>query len=214
MKFFFACLLLFAATSSAFSQTAWNISDYFNNLPSDYKTFYGDFGDFGEKNKIIDKKNGYAALLESPSESFAVFEMALFKPRRGLPVLVVSNHQSDAVCVFYDTFFLKKSGSRWINVKSQVLPKITDEMFFTNPRYAKKFAELQRKYGDSIGGLDYHFQPPRYGTKMKVSPVFCDWVDDQIASKAEVRDYGKVMKSAKSIYLQWNKSNGKFEFAK
>ena len=99
----------------------WSIADYVKNLPEKYKTFDGDFHPVSEETTIIDEQNGYAAYMDSPPggnfEPFPIFETALFKSQTKPPLLVVANMKSDPVCNDYETFFLRRVGNRWTEVK-------------------------------------------------------------------------------------------------
>lgn len=205
-----------SSAKNKIKQTNWKISDYLENLPEKYKTFYGDIDTSPESfKKIVDDKNGYVAFVQSEA---VWFEMALFKPQKGIPTLVISNYQEDGVCSEFETFFLQKKGLDWVDVKSLVAPTLTQSMFFTKKTAAKKFGNLQKIYGDRMGGFDYKYSLPRNGTRIKVSPVFCDWVDEEpaVPSRPERRDEEPedFLNFTKPIFLKWNKSAGKFEFAK
>lgn len=185
MKKISLCILLSLFVTNAFSQkqSDWKISDYLENLPKKYKTFFGNIDTSAESFKtIIDNKNGYAAYVQThtDTEDEIYFEMAIFKPQKGVPTLVISNYQDDGVCSRFETFFLQKKGSNWVDVKSLVAPALTQAMFFADTVSAKKFEDKQKIYGERFGGFDYQYSLPRYGTKIKISPVFCDWVDDEL----------------------------------
>ena len=70
---------------------------------------------------VIDESNGYAAYMDSPnggnSDQYAVIETALFKTQTETPLLVVSNLIDADDCSNYETFFLRRVGRRWTEVK-------------------------------------------------------------------------------------------------
>lgn len=214
----FLTLVLFVFPVFAHGQINWQISDYLENLPDKYKTFEGDFVSLppGPDSTIIDNLNGYAAFMDSPGEDgYSIFEIAMFKPKTGPPVLVVSNLQSDPVCSFYETFFLEVRGDQWIDVKSRVLPELGDSMFFESPELAEKHQQFQDKYkGQGVPDFGIHFSPPRHGTKLKVSTEVCDYVDDGVSDDAEINEYLELLGKTRPIFLQWNADRAVFTVEK
>ena len=210
-------VLVFIMAFSAQAQKSasdWSIADYFKNLPEKYKTFHGDFHLVSEETTIIDEQNGYAAYLSNPLEPeannppFPIFETALFKSQTKPPLLVVANMKSDSVCNDYETFFLRRVGNRWTEVKREVLPPLDLKQFWDAPQSANRLLKIIKE-----SSIDYHFEPPRQGTRMKVSLEICDYLEDD-APQAKVDELSKLIQSAKPIYLTWDKQNGKFNFAK
>jgi hypothetical protein len=143
----------------------WSIADYLKNLPEKYKTFHGDFSQPSKETTVIDEKNGYAGYLKMPGGTEMSFEMALFKSENAPPLLVVSNEQSDMQCSFYETFFLRRVGKEWVEVKDKVVPPINLRMFWDDPQAAGRITKLKNVTQKS----EYHFEPPRRGKQMKVT---------------------------------------------
>ena len=59
----------------------------------------------------------------------------------------------------------------------------------------------------------YHFELPRKGTRVKVSLEICDQFLE-VTPIGQVDELEKIIKSVKPIYLEWDKQDGKFKFAK
>lgn len=213
-------MFLLVLTTNALSQkpvSKWQISDYLENLPEKYKQL-GHHNPPTKKTTIIDNKNGYAAYLGSEDE-FAepILEMALFKPKKGTPTIVVTNLEDDHVCMNSYTYFLQVKNNKWVDVKDIVLPKLDFSMIFIdgkNDETYKFYQEMQKKYGDKVASLEYIFSPPRIGTKMEVNLGMCDWIDERVEENEDLEGYTMIPDSFKPIFLQWNKSKGKFEIEK
>lgn len=214
MKIISLFIAIAALSSSAFSQYSsdWKISDYLKNLPKQYKTYESDISEPTVESTLIDDKNGYAAYLTAPKgdPEKVYFEMALFKPQKGAPTIVVSNYNYDFVCFKYDTFFLQKQGNNWIEVRSKVLPALSDEIFFVDSESYEYYKSLKNKLGDRVGGLVMHFYPPRRGTVIGVKLELCDHVDDSV-EESEANNFLTVTDALKTILLSWNREKGKFE---
>lgn len=216
-KIILPAVLIFVAAFSARAQKTndWTIGDYLKNLPEKYKTFSGDFLPPTKDSTNIDEENGYAAFFESQqpgTSSFAqgspIFEMALFKSQTKQPLLIVSNLKSDAVCTEYETFFLRRVGRVWSEVEREVLPPRDLKMFWDAPKSAEKLLKIIKQ-----NSISYHFEPPRNGTRMKMSLEICDYVEDDTPNAAH-DELRRLIESAKAVYLDWDKQNGKFNFAK
>ena len=202
----------FAAQAQKPAAKDWSIADYFKNLPQKYKTFDGDFSSPSAETTVIDEPNGYAAFMDSPPidnrQVFPIFETALFKSQTRLPLLVVSNMKSDPVCTDYETFFLRRVGGKWTRVEREVLPPMNLKMFRDAPQSAGRLLKIIKESAAS-----YHFEPPRHGTRMKVSLEICDYLEDD-TPQAKTGELEKLVEPAKPHYLTWDKQNGKFNFAK
>lgn len=139
---FLVLILAFAAQAQKSAAKDWSIADYFKNLPKKYKTFGGDFDPPTQETTVIDEPSGYAAYVNSPSEGnsyqFALIEMALFKSQTEPPLLIVANTISADDCTDYETFFLRRVGSNWVEVKSKVLPPLDLKMFWDAPPPAER----------------------------------------------------------------------------
>lgn len=214
-----ASIFIFAAAHSAPAQKSeamdWSIADYVKNLPEKYITASGDFPKPSAENITVDEKNGYAAAFtdypieaDSVDAAFPVFQAALFKSKSKLPLLVVSNYQSDHVCEKYETFFLRRIGNKWTEVEREILPAMNLKMFWDKPQSAERLLNITKE-----SFISYHFELPRRGTQVKVSLEICDYLDDN-APEAANEEMIKLINSAKTIYLEWDKQNGKFKFAK
>ena len=203
----------FAAQAQKPAAKDWSIADYFKNLPQKYKTFDGDFSSPSEETTVIDEPNGYAAFMNSPPiddrQALPIFETALFKSQTRLPLLVVSNMKSDPVCTDYETFFLRRVGGKWMEVEREVLPPFDLKMFWNQPQSAARFTKIVERDNPTT----YHFELPRQGTRMKVSLEICDYFLEVTPLKS-VDELRKIIESAKPIYLDWDKQNGKFKLAK
>jgi hypothetical protein len=186
-----------------------SISDYLKNLPEKYKTFHGDFSPPSKETSVIDEKNGYAGYLKVPGGTDMSFEMALFKSKNEPPLVVVSNEQSDMQCSSYETFFLRRVGNKWVEVKDKVLPPLDLRMFWDDPQAAQRLAKIVTVTPTSA----YHFEPPRQGTQMRVSLEICDYFDEDPPA-ATLKEFNKLMKTAKPIRLDWDAKSGKFKFIK
>lgn len=211
---FLVFITAFAAQAQKSEAKDWSIADYFKNLPKKYKTFRGDFDPPTKETTIIDEPNGYAAYLNSPPHSnpdnppFPIFEMALFNSETKSPLVVVANRKSDSACTEYETFFLRRVGSKWTEVKREVLPPMNLKMFWNAPQSAGRLLKIIKE-----SSIDYHFEPPRKGTRMNVSLEICDYLEDD-APETAGDELQKLIESAKPIYLEWDKQNGKFKLAK
>lgn len=207
-----SCLTLagaFSAQAQTRNAKEWSIADYFKKLPKKYITASGDFSPPSTETAVIDEKNGYAAYLSSPPkpdfEPRPVFEMALFKSPTKPPLLVVSNLKSDEVCAEYETFFLRHVGTDWTEIKRGVLPVMNLKVFWDAPKSAERLVQIIKE-----SAISYHFEPPRQGTRMKVSLEICDYVADGVPTN----ELDKLVAAVKPIYLVWDKQNGRFNFAK
>jgi hypothetical protein len=185
----------------------WGISDYLKNLPERYKTFKGDFPPPSKETTVIDEKNGYAGYLKASGGSEMSVEMALFKSKNAPPLVVVTNEQSDMQCSFYETFFLRRVGNRWAEVKDKVLPPIDLRMFWNEPQSAGRLAKIVTV----TPGSAYHFAPPRQGTQMKVSLEICDYFDED-PPESTLKEFIKLKETAKPIRLEWDSKSGRFNF--
>lgn len=200
--------ILLCLAVPAYSQE-WGISDYLKNLPERYKTFKGDFSPPSKETTVIDEKNGYAGYLKVSGGSEMSFEMALFKSKNAPPLVVVSNEHSDMQCSFYETFFLRRVGNRWVEVRDEVLPPIDTRMFWNEPQAAGRLAKIVTVNPVSA----YHFAPPRRGTQMKVSLEICDYFDED-PPQATLKEFIKLKETAKPIRLEWDSKSGRFKFIK
>ena len=189
-----------------------SIADCFKNLPEKYITTAGDFAKPSAETLVVDEKNGYAAQMDSPPggnfEPFPVFEMALFKSQTKPPLFVVSNMKSDPVCTGYETFFLRRVGSKWTEVKQEVLPPLDLKMFWSPPNAAQSAGRLLKIVKETA--ISYHFEPPRVGRSMKVSLKICDFLEDG-APEATVKELEKLIGSATSVRLSWDSGRGEFK---
>jgi hypothetical protein len=221
MKMTFALFLIFTVATMAQAQKPdakeWGIADYLKNLPEKYITTSGDFSPRSAETAVVDEKNGYAAYLNSPPQRetdssnapYPIFEMALFKSQGKPPLLVVSNTKSDPVCTDYETFFLRRVGNKWLEVRREVLPPLDLKMFWDKPQSAARFLKIVERDNST----SFHFEPPRTGTRMKVSLEICDHFLE-VAPMKSVDELKKLVESARPIYLTWDKQTGKFNFAK
>jgi hypothetical protein len=187
----------------------WGVSDYLKNLPEKFITFEGDFTPPSKETTVIDEKNGYAGYLKVHGGTDMSFEMALFRSQNAWPLVVVSNERSDMQCSSYDTFFLRRVGNKWVEVKDEVLPPLDPSMFWDDPRAARRLAKIISVTPTS----DYHFEPPRRGTRMKVSLEICDQFDED-PPEATLKEFVKLKETARPIRLDWDSRSGKFRLAK
>ena len=187
----------------------WRISDYLKNLPEKFITFEGDFTPPSKETTVIDEKNGYAGYLKVPGGTDMSFEMALFRSQSAPPLVVVSNERSDMQCSSYDTFFLRRIGNKWVEVTDQVLPPLDPGMFWDDPQAAERLAKIVSLTPTS----DYHFEPPRRGTQMKVTLEICDYFDED-PPEAALKEFNKLKESVRPIRLDWDSRSGKFKLAK
>jgi len=219
-KIILAAVLVFITAFSVPAQKPeakdWNIADYLKNLPKKYKTFRGDYDPPTKETTIIDEPNGYAAYLNKPPRPepvndppYPIFEMALFKSQTKSPLVVAANLKSDAVCDDYETFFLRRVGDSWTEVSREVLPPMNLKMFWDKPQTAAKFLKIVERDNST----SYHFEPPRTGTRMKVSLEICKHFLKVVPNK-QFNELSKIIESARPIYLDWDKQTGKFKFAK
>lgn len=214
-----ASVLVFAATFAAGAQTRaakdWTIADYLKNLPEKYKTFSGDFSPPYKETTIIDEPNGYAAYLNSPLRSdadnspFPIFEMALFNSETKPPLVVVSNLISDPVCEKYETFFLRRVGKNWTEVKREVLPPIDLKLFWqTAPQSAERLLRIVKETA-----ISHRFKLPRRGTQIRASLEICDYLEDGAPENA-AKELEKLIGSAGIVRLDWNAKSRTFYFAR
>jgi len=219
-RIIFLSVLIFVTAFSAPAQqraaNQWSIADYVTNLPEKYITAEGDFPKPTAKNITVDEKNGYAAAFtdfpvepESIDWATPVFQMALFKSQTKPPLLIVSNYKSDHVCEEYETFFLRRVGNKWTDVKREVLPPLNLKMFWDAAQSAERLLKIVGRQS----ATSYHFDLPRRGTQMNVGLEICDYLEDD-APEADGEELGKLINSAKTIRLEWDKGNGKFNFTK
>jgi hypothetical protein len=200
--------ILLCLATPAYAQD-WGISDYLKNLPEKFKTFEGDFSPPSKETTVIDEKNGYAGYLKAPGGTDMSFEMALFRSKNAPPLVVVSNEKSDMQCSSYETFFLRRVGNRWVEVKDEVLPTLDLKMFWEDPQAAGRLAKIVAVTPASA----YRFEPPRRGTQMKVSLDICDYFDED-PPEATLKEFDKLKESARPIRLNWDSQSGKFKFVK
>lgn len=203
-----ALSILLCLATTAYAQD-WGISDYLKNLPETFKTFAGDFSPPSKETTVIDEKNGYAGYLKAPGGTEMSFEMALFRSKNAPPLLVVSNERSDMQCSSYETFFLRRVGNRWVEVKDEVLPPLDHKMFWEDPRAAGRLAKIV----STLPASAYHFEPPRRGTQMKVSLDICDFFDED-TPEATLKEFDKLKATARPVRLDWDSRVGKFKLVK
>lgn len=209
MRIFIGALsILLCVAAPAYAQE-WGVSDYLKNLPEKFKTFEGDFSPPSKETTVIDEKNGYAGYLKSPGGTEMSFEMALFRSKNAPPLLVVSNERSDMQCSSYETFFLRRAGNRWVEVRDEVLPPLDLKMFWDDPQAAVRLAKIVSTPAASA----YHFEPPRRGTQMKVSLEICDHLDED-PPEATLKEFDKLRGSARPVRLAWDSQGGKFKLVK
>ncbi len=192
------------------------MDDYLRALPEKYRTYSGDFAKEPTAERTIkDLKNGYIAFLDkAPAKGeafppYPIFEIAIFKSASGEALLVVSNLISDPVCTAHETFFLRQRGPEWVDVRAEVLPKLSAGMFFKEPALGPKFEAANREAGNiesAAGGLDLHFSPPQHGTRMKVALEICD---PQSEEKPEL-SFAEFEQKQQPVWLEWNARNGIF----
>jgi hypothetical protein len=187
----------------------WGISDYLKNLPERFKTFEGDFSPPSKETTVIDEKNGYAGYLKVPGGTDMSFEMALFRSKNAPPLVVVSNERSDMQCSSYETFFLRRVGNKWVEVKDEVIPRLDPGMFWDDPQAAARLAKIVSAPLSSA----YHFGPPRRGTQMQVRLDICDYFDEG-TPEATLKEFDRLKETARPIRLDWDSQGGKFKFVK
>lgn len=217
-KIILSPVLIFITVLAAQAQIPaadWSIADYFKNLPEKYLTASGDYAKPSAETVVFDEPNGYAVAhlngvrqIEPDEPTYPIFEMALFKSQIKPPLVVVANSINDHVCTDYETFFLQRVGSKWTEVKREVLPPMNLKMFWDATQSAARLLKIIKESSTS-----YHFKPPRHGTRMKVSLEICDYLEDDVPEETG-KELRKLIESAKPIYLEWDKQNGKFKFAK
>ncbi|MET0622700.1 MAG: hypothetical protein ABW250_06965 [Pyrinomonadaceae bacterium] len=200
--------ILLCLAMPAYAQD-WGISDYLKNLPKKFKTFHGDFSPPSKETTVIDEKNGYAGYLKAPGGTDMSFEMALFRSKNAPPLVVVSNERSDMQCSSYETFFLRRVGNKWVEVKDEVLPPLDAKMFWDDSRAAGRLAKIISVPPASA----YHFEPPRRGTQMKVSLEICDYFDGD-PPEATLKEFDRLKETARPIRLDWDSQSGKFKLVK
>ena len=159
----FIFITAFSAQAQKRDVKDWSIADYFKNLPEKYITASGDFLKPSKETVVVDEKNGYAATylnsppqMESGRALYPIFEMALFKSQTKPALLVVANTKSDSVCAEYETFFLRRVGNNWTEVKREVLPPLDLKMFWDAPQSADRLLKIIKE-----SAITYHFEPPR-----------------------------------------------------
>ncbi|MCY7344664.1 MAG: hypothetical protein LH614_00435 [Pyrinomonadaceae bacterium] len=214
MSSVFIFITAFSAQAQKPAAKDWSIADYFKNLPKKYITTQGDFAQPSAETLVVDEKNGYAAQMDSSRrvtvEPFPVFEMALFKSQTKSPLVVVAHRKINSPCTDYEIFFLRRAGNRWTEVKQAVMPPLDLKMFWS-PGAMQSAGRLLKIVKQSQ--IVYRFEPPRVGRSMKVSLEICDFLIDS-APPAMAAELEKLVGSAKPIYFEWDKQNGKFKFAK
>jgi hypothetical protein len=167
------------------------IKDYFEKLPQEYITHYGDYGP-DECTKLFDVKNGYMAIIQHQYKTeITIFEIRLFKKKNMDAVIVISNRQQDPECVSYETFWLEYKKNEWENIAPDVLPS---SLLTKSKRVSSCF----------------HFKLPRYVTFIKFNLIECDIEPFDTFTVDEKRELLKV-KEVKQI--RWDKKTSKFMVA-
>lgn len=185
-------------------------------LPEKFRTYSGDFEKGPTRDRTIkDLKNGYIAYLdkapsaEQSSPPYPIFETAVFKQDNGESLVVISNYRYDMVCTSHDTFFLRKRGSEWVDVRAKVLPKLSAAIFFKEASLGQKFETANKEAGniESVAGwFHLHFSPPRRGTRMKVALDICDYAPEE---KPEL-SFDEFKEKQKPVWLEWDQRKGIF----
>ena len=209
MKSLFGSLSILLCLAMPGYAQEWSISDYLKHLPEKYKTLTGDFHPPSEQTTVIDEKNGYAGYLKVPGRAEMSFEMVLFKSSNAPPLVVVTNEHSDMQCSSYETFFLRRVGREWVEVKDKVLPPIDPMMFWEDPRAVRRLAKIVAVTPPSV----YHFEPLRRGTQMRVSLAICDYFDEDLP-EATLKEFNQLRATARPIRLDWDSKSGKFKLMK
>lgn len=207
-KLLCALSLVLCLAAPAYAQD-WGIEDYLKNLPEKFKTFEGDYAAPSKETTVIDEKNGYAGYLKAPGGTDMSFEMALFRSKNAPPLVVVSNERSDMQCSSYETFFLRRVGNRWVEVKDEVLPPLDLGMFWDDPRAAGRLAKIVTAPPASA----FRFEPPRRGTQMKVGLEVCDYFDED-PPEATLKEFNRLKETARPIRLAWDSHGGKFKLVR
>ena len=119
---------------------------------------------------LVDNKNGFLEAKESADKNFAGGQLAVFRKKDG--DWLIGWRRSD----FGDSapvveMFIKKDGSKWVDVSSEVLPKISNAMI------DKRFLEKAPKTKDNKRQLtacasqEYQWNLPRKGTTLTIEAV-------------------------------------------
>ena len=159
--------------------------------------------------KIIDINNGYIATQLYDFGRPPPFQMAMFKDNNNAPLIVIRAETcgDHFACAELEekSSFLKYKNGKWVDVADKVLPKITLEHFFND-----------KKEVNTLKQLNYHifrFHPPRIGTTMKVTIEICDYIecDDRVEDAISSKEYERLLKERKTLFLKWDKELGKFQ---
>ena len=91
---------------------------------------------------------------------------------------------------------MRRVGNRWTEVKLEVLPLMNLKMFWGELQSAERLLKIIK-----ASAITYHFEPPRQGTRMKVSLEICDYLEDG-TPEADSEELQKLSESAKAIYFE------------
>ena len=218
-------LVVQVAASALAAANEPTVEDYLRDLPKKYRTHYGDFqNEPTPETTIKDLRNGYIAFLDraphpnDDSAPYPIFEIAVFKQANTEPLIVVSNTLADSYCVQHESFFLRKRGTSWRDVRARVLPAFSAEMFFAEAGMVQKLEGLHRKFKQAVPPRKdlykyLQFSLPREGTRVKVALDLCKYAPS--APELDLGpDYDLLDKNKKSISLEWDKPSGTFKVAR
>jgi hypothetical protein len=221
-----ATLLVFQiAVSAVAAGSEPTVEDYLRDLPKKYRTHYGDFrNEPTPETTIKDLRNGYIAFLDrapqpnDDSAPYPIFEIAVFKQANTEPLIVVSNTLADSYCVQHESFFLRKRGTSWQDVRAQVLPAFSPEMFFAEAGMVQKLEGLHRKAKQPVPSRKslyryLHFSLPREGTRVKVTLDLCKYAPSD-PDQDLGPDYDVLEGKRKLTWLEWNRESGTFKVAR
>lgn len=167
-------LVLFFAANAAIAAPLPSLRELFVSAPNDiipiFSSKTGKALTTEERAKLItveDKKNAYLEVAgNADTDIFGGGQMTLFKTKSGSFLIgwhVDSNGDgTEAIQMF------RKDGDKWIDVTSEVLPKITSAMVDQqvrekDPAFKKKGSKLS----DCASGT-YAYKLPRHGTTIEV----------------------------------------------
>jgi len=181
----------------------WNISDYYNHLPPQYITFFGDFSSDKDKlYKLTDIQHGYLGLREFKEGQLIIFEMALFRSPPHGTLLVIMNYQYDFVCAKYDNYFLIRQGDKWLDVSADVLPELNPDMFYRNVSWPQEL----------LDNFSFSYLPklPRQGMEINITLEVCDHVEGD--SPLKYKEVEAITNPDVSVRLTWDRNQGRFIF--
>lgn len=96
--------------------------EYLDRLPERFRAFKLGEGSARDLVRIVDRANGYAALVLDGNQAEPALELAVFRASDGSAVVGVTLRMAECDGMWYQTYFLTYDGKRWEDVTRASIP--------------------------------------------------------------------------------------------